>query len=186
MICSQESVDSGPDLIKSVDLSALRSAKLINMQKCHTKRCMILKVRCITMMEGRSFRSSYPISTLSLVAFLANRTLGKGQETASMTPGERSSLKFLASLPLKSLSICCLRTYPDCSTMTEAGRLKRSSIRWKNWGMMSHGLCLTGQTSAQHSREKECSLSDIIERNAGAEHYLSRQFLQNLIVKTAL
>ena len=46
---------------------------------------------------------------------------------------ELCSLKLPGSLPLRNLNICCLRTFPDCYRMTQAGRLRPSSVRWMNW-----------------------------------------------------
>ena len=91
------------------------------------------------MTQGKSTQMSYPISTLYAEASLvkAFRSLEKGADLT--TQEELCSLRLPESLPLKNLNICCLKTYPDCYRMTKAGRLRRSSVRWMNWGTMSHG-----------------------------------------------
>lgn len=86
---------------------------------------------------------------------------------------EPSSLRLLELLPLSDLNIFCLRMFPDCYRMTKAGRLRRSSVRWMNWGMMSHGKCLTAKISASPNPEIACSLRDILETYAPARYYLS-------------
>ena len=69
-------------------------------------------------------------------------------------PEERCSLKLQELLPLKDLSICSLKMYPDCLVITKAGHLKQSSVRWTNWGMMSYGKCLTAKISEFRNPEK--------------------------------
>ena len=81
----------------------------------------------------------------------------------------------------KNLNICCLRTYPDCYRMTQAGRLRPSLVRWTNWGTMSHGRCLTAQILESPNPEKECSLSDFLEKNAPEKYCLSRTQIQKLL-----
>ena len=82
---------------------------------------------------------------------------------------------------VKNLNICCLRTYPDCYRMTAAGRLRPSLVRWTNWGTMSHGRCLTAQIFMSPNPEKECSLSDFLEKNAPEKYCLSRTQIQKLL-----
>lgn len=79
-------------------------------------------------------------------------------------PEERCFLRLQELLPLKDLSICSLKMYPDCLVITKAGHLKQSSVRWTNWGMMSYGKCLTAKISEFHNQEKDCILSDFIEK----------------------
>ena len=103
----------------------------------------------------------------------AFQSLEKGADLT--TQEELCSLKLPESLPLKNLNICCLRTYPDCYRMTQAGRLRPSLVRWTNWGTMSHGRCLTAQILESPNPEKECSLSDFLEKNAPEKYCLSRR-----------
>lgn len=98
-------------------------------------------------------------------------------------PEERCSLKSLELPALKDLAFSSLKTFPDSYRMTGAGRLRPSSVRWMNWGIMSHGRCLTAQISEFPNSEKECCLSDILEKNPEAKYYLSRKQTQKLLSK---
>ena len=82
---------------------------------------------------------------------------------------------------LKDLSICCLKTYPDCLTTTPAGRLQPSSVRWTNWGMMSRGKCLTAKITECRKPDAGCTLSDIIEKNVQEKYYLSHKQVGTLL-----
>ena len=62
-----------------------------------------------------------------------------------------------------------------------AGRLRPSSVHWMNWGTMSHGRCLTAQILESPNPEKECSLSDFLEKNAPEKYCLSRTQIQKLL-----
>ncbi len=62
-----------------------------------------------------------------------------------------------------------------------AGRLRPSLVRWTNWGTMSHGRCLTAQILESPNPEKECSLSDFLEKNAPEKYCLSRTQIQKLL-----
>ena len=67
-----------------------------------------------------------------------------------------------------TLAICCLRTWPTCFTMTKAGRLQRSSIRWTDWGTMSNGRCLTAKILASpQSRRRVYIIGSLDGRCAG-------------------
>ena len=135
------------------------------------------------MTQEKLTQTSYPISTLYAEASLAKafQSLEKGADLT--TQEELCSLKLPESLPLKNLNICCLRTYPDCYRMTAAGRLRPSLVRWTNWGTMSHGRCLTAQILESPNPEKECSLSDFLEKNAPEKYCLSRTQIQKLLYK---
>ena len=82
-----------------------------------------------------------------------------------------------------ALSICTLKMFPDCLTTTKAGRLKSSSVHWMNWGMMSHGRCLTAKISEFPRNEKGLCLSDFLEKNVPEKYYLSRKQVMQLLYK---
>ena len=96
---------------------------------------------------------------------------------------ELSSLNWPVWLKPGSLNICCLRMYPDCLTMTVAGRLRRSSIRWTDWGMLSNGNVLTAKISAFPSQETACTLSDILMSDAEEKYFLSSKQQEVLLFK---
>ena len=55
---------------------------------------------------------------------------------------------------------------PDCFTMTKGGRLRQSSMRWTDWGMVWNGRCLTARISTSSNPGKGCILSDILMKDA--------------------
>ena len=133
------------------------------------------------MTQQKSSPRTCRISTLFAEDFLANHSRLPENGEDLKTPEEPCSLKLLGSLPLKDLSICCLKTYPDCYRMTKAGHLRSSSLHWMTWGTMSHGRCLTARISESPKPEKECSLSDFLEPNAPEEYCLSQTQIQKLL-----
>ena len=92
---------------------------------------------------------------------------------ASETPAAPSSLSLPAWLKPGTLAICCLKTWPICFTMTKAGRLQRSSMRWTDWGTMSNGRCLTAKILALHSQDAAYTLSDFLMKDVPERYYLS-------------
>ena len=127
-----------------------------NMQRKHTKRCTIQETRCITMTQEKSTQTSCLISTLYAEDSLAKAFQSLENEKDSAIPEELSSLRSPGLPPLKNLSICSLKMFPDCYHITKAGRLRPSSVRWMNWGTMSYGKCLTAQILVYPNPEKEC------------------------------
>ena len=101
-------------------------------------------------------------------------------------PEELCSLKSLGLPPIKNLNICSLKTFPDSYRRTAAGRLRPSSLRFRNWGTMSHGRCLTAQISVFPKPEKECFLSAVLEKNAPERYYLSPNQIQKLLFKSSI
>ena len=134
-------------------------------------------------MQEKSYPNSYPISTLLREDFLVSlfQLPDKGKDLK--IPEERCSLKLQELLPLKDLSICSLKMYPDSLVITKAGHLKQSSVRCTNWGMMSYGKCLTAKISEFRNQEKDCILSDFIEKNVPDKYYLSRRQILKLLYK---
>ena len=98
-------------------------------------------------------------------------------------PEERYFSRLLELLPLKKLSISSSKMFPDCLTMTKAGRLKQSSVHWMNWGMMRAGRYLTAKISEFPNQENECILSDILEANVPDRYYLLRRQVEKLLYK---
>ena len=84
---------------------------------------------------------------------------------------------------VKNLSICSLKMFPDCYRTTKAGRLRPSLVRWMNWGTMSYGKCLTAQILVCPNPEKECILSDFIEKSVPEKYCLSQTQIQKLLSK---
>ncbi len=134
-------------------------------------------------MQPRSYPNSFPISILYAEAFLVNHSLLQEQDENLRIRAKHSFLKLRELLPLKDLSICTLKMFPDCLATAPAGHLKSSSTRWMNWGMMSHGKCLTAKISEFPRSEKGLCLSDFLEENVPEKYYLSRKQVMQLSYK---
>lgn len=135
------------------------------------------------MTQEKSTPMSCLISTLYAEDFLAKafQSLENGKDSA--IPEELSSLRSPGLPPLKNLNICSLKMFPDCYRTTKAGRLLPSSVHWMNWGTMSYGKCLTAQILVCPNPEKECILSDFIEKSVPEKYCLSRTQIQKLLSK---
>ena len=101
----------------------------------------------------------------------------------STIPEERCSLRSLGSLPLKDLCFSCLKMFPDSCRMTAAGHLRRSLVRWMNWGTMLRDRCLTARISVFPNPGRECILSDILETNVPDKYYLSQSQMEKILSK---
>ena len=136
------------------------------------------------MTQQKSIQKTYQISTLYVQDFLAKVFQLLEDDEDSTTSEVRYSLKLPESLRISDLHICSLKMYPACSRITEGGRLQSSSMRYRNWGMMSCGRCLTARISAFLNPEKECTLSAILERNAPQKYFLSATQMERLLYKS--
>ena len=137
-------------------------------------------------MQDRSIPKNYRISTLFAADFLVKAFQSLENEVDLKMPEELCSLRSLGLPELKDLSICSLKTFPDSYRMTAAGRLRPSSMRFQNWGTMSHGRCLTARILEYPKPEKECFLSAILEKNAPERYYLSPTQIQKLLFKSSV
>ena len=133
------------------------------------------------MTQEKLIQTSCRILTLFVEASLA-KVFQLQEKGVDLTMQEELCSLKLPGLPtLKNLNICCLKTFPVSYRMTQAGRLRPSSVRWMNWGTMSHGKCLTAQIIMSPNPERECILSDFLEKNAPAEYCLSQTQTQKLL-----
>ena len=94
-----------------------------------------------------------------------------------------SSLNWPAWLKPGSLRICFLRTWWVSSIMTTAGRLRQSSTRWTDWGMVWNGNVLTAKILASRSQETACTLSDILMSDVEEKYFLSPKQQEVLLFK---
>ena len=94
-----------------------------------------------------------------------------------------SSLNWPAWLKPGSLRICFLRTWWVSSIMTTAGRLRQSSTRWTDWGMVWNGNVLTAKISAFPNQETACTLSDILMSDVEEKYFLSPKQQEVLLFK---
>ena len=96
---------------------------------------------------------------------------------------EPSSLNWPDWLKPGSLRICFLRTWWVSSIMTTAGRLRQSSTRWTDWGMVWNGNVLTAKILASRSQETACTLSDILMNDVEEKYFLSPKQQEVLLFK---
>lgn len=127
-----------------------------------------------------------PPSTCSAADFRAklSRLLDAGTDSATQEALCFSNCP--AWLKRESLRICCLKTYPACLTMTAAGHLRPSSIRWTDWGMVWNGKCLTARITASRKPGADCTLSDILTDDVPERYFLSPKQQERLLCKYAL
>lgn len=159
------------------------TVKSTSMQSRHMKQCTIREVNFTLMTQEKSYPNSYPISTFWLEDFPVSPSQSLEQEKDLTIQEERCFSRLLELLPLKNLSISSSKMFPDCLTMTQAGHLKQSSVRWLSWGMMYAGRYLTAKISEYPNHENECILSDILEDNVPEKYYLSRKQAEKLLYK---
>ena len=138
-----------------------------------TAPCLTAKESGTQKMPETPTPTPCPTSTCSAADSLARLSAWLAAAEGSETLAAPSFLSWPAWLKPGSLAICCLRTYPACLTMTKAGRLRRSSMRWTDWGTMSNGRCLTAKILALHSQDAAYTLSDFLTGDVPERYYLS-------------
>lgn len=142
---------------------------------------MIRKENCILMTQKLLSRTNCRISTLFAEASLA-RVFQLLESGADLTmQEERFSLRLSGLPPLKDHHISSLKMFPACCRMTAAGHLRPSSMRFLNWGIMSHGRCLTARILVSPNPERECSLSDFLESDVPEKYFLSQKQMERLL-----
>ena len=124
-----------------------------------------------------------PTSNCSAEDFLARLSALPATDEGSEILAALSSSSWPDWLKPGSLAICCLKTYPACFLMTADGRLRRSSIRWTDWGMVWNGRCSTAKISASPSPAAGCILSDILMSDVEEKYFLSPQQQEMLLHK---
>ena len=148
-----------------------------------TDCCLIRKGSGIVMTQEQSNQNECQILIYSVQDFLARLSPSPENVQVLVMPEEPCSLKLPDWLQTNDLRIFSLKTYPVSYRITGAGRLRPSSVRWMDWGTMSYGKCLTAQILELPSQEKECSLSDFIEKSVPEKYCLSQTQIQKLLSK---
>lgn len=85
---------------------------------------------------------------------------------------ELCSLKLLGSHLFSDLNIYSLRMLKDCSITKMELHSRPLSQPWMNWGTTWNGKCLTARISESPKIGNECSLLDILEKEAPEEFFL--------------
>ena len=68
-----------------------------------------------------------------------------------------------------------LRMLKICLVLMEDGISPDFSLKWIGSGMMQNGQFSTARIMESHRTERDCSLSDIIEKNVPATYYVSNR-----------
>ena len=136
------------------------------------------------MMHEKQTPAQCQIFNLSAAVFRAKRSASREHAEDSEIREVLCSLNWPAWLKPGSLRICFLKTWSDCCLMTEAGRLRQSSTRWTDWGMVWNGNALTAKISAFPSQETACTLSDILMSDVEERYFLSSKQQEALLFKS--
>ena len=146
-----------------------------------TDCCLTQKGSGIVVMQEQLNQNECQILIYSVQDFLARHSLSPESGKDLQMPEELCSSRLPDWLQTSDLRISSLKMFPDSYHITKAGRLRPSLVRWMNWGTMSYGKCLTAQILVYPNPEKECSLSDFLEKNAPEKYCLSRTQIQKLL-----
>ena len=76
-----------------------------------------------------------------------------------------------------------LKMFPVCFRMTRGGHFAPSSVRFRNWGTMSNGKCLTARISESPKQGNGCILSDILISDVPEKYYLNQKQMEQLLFK---
>lgn len=136
------------------------------------------------MMQEQSILEECQTLIFYVRAFLARHSQWLDGGGDFPMPEEPFSLKLPDWLGKNGLLMFSLKMYPDCYRMTKAGRLRPSSVRFHNWGIMSNGRCLTARISELASQESGCILSDILMEDVPEKYYLSQKQTERLLYKS--
>ena len=146
------------------------------------------------MTQEKSTQKSCLISTLYAEDSLAKAFQSLENEKDSAIPEGLSSLRSPGLPPLKNLSICSLKMFPDSYHITKAGRLRPSSVRWMIalalhgrydvvWEVLNSADFSRAELRQYPNPEKECILSDFIEKSVPEKYCLSQTQIQKLLSK---
>ena len=166
------------------DLNVQAIANRTSMRSAATARCLTRGESGSVTTSEKQTPAACRISSFSVADFRARVSALPEAGMDSQTPEERCSLSLPEWLKPGSLSICCLKTYPACLTMTAAGRLRRSSIRWTDWGMVWNGRCSTARILTCPNPAAGCTLWDILTPDAPEKYYLSEKQMMQLLPRS--
>jgi len=130
---------------------------------------------------GKSGPVVSPITISSVLGFLVRRSvsLERGMDLATLV--ERYSSRLPALRGLKDPLYCSLRMLRASSVTMKDLRIKSSLNRWRSWGILSSGRCLTANITESHRTGNECSLSDILEDEVPDQYFLSQKSVEGLV-----
>ena len=149
-----------------------------------TDCCLIRKGSGIVMTQEQSNQNECQILIYSVQDFLARHSLSPESEKDLQMPEELCSSRLPDWLQTSDLRISSLKMFPDCFRMTRGGHFAPSSVRFRNWGTMSNGKCLTARISESPKQGNGCILSDILIEDVPEKYYLSQQQMERLLYKS--
>ena len=142
---------------------------------------------------GKSIQETSQPTTSFAEDFLANRLALPGKGRVSRTLVERFSSRYSELRNITDLACYSWKTlkdyYPRPSSIKQAtlsqGRmeesLKQSSSPWKTWGIGGSTKFLIARITGSHRIGKECSLSDILEKDVADRYFLSQKQVESLM-----
>ena len=149
-----------------------------NMQAKYTKNTME-NVTPETSEQSTQKTSQTTIS--SVLAFLVNHLVSQEKDWDLKTPEGRCFLKSLGLSETKDPDIFSLKMLRGYLVMTKE-KLSRQYLGFSPiWGMSINGKFLTARISESLRTGKECSLSDILEKQVDQKYFLSAKATQFLI-----
>ena len=134
-------------------------------------------LRCKDSRLGFGILILFGISLVILNFGITRRSVSRGHVEDSEIREVLCSLNWPAWLKPGSLRICFLKTWSDCCLMTEAGRLRQSSTRWTDWGMVWNGNALTAKISAFPSQERTPACACALPYGRVRQHFLAERHL---------
>ena len=149
-----------------------------------TDCCLIRKGSGIVMTQEQSNQNECQILIYSVQDFLARHSLSPESEKDLQMQEEPSFFFFSCFLKLKDPSILFLKIFPVCFRMTRGGHFAPSSVRFRNWGTMSNGKCLTARISESPKQENGCILSDILISDVPEKYDLNQKQMEQLLFKS--
>lgn len=184
-ICSPGSADSERASTVQGALNALATARSTNTPTAATAPCSTQTTNGSAGTPEKQTPQPCLTSTCSAADFRAKVSALLAAGVDSATQEAPCSLNSPAWLKRGTLRICCLKTYPACLTMTQGERLRPSSIRWTDWGMVWNGKCLTARITASRKPGADCILSDILTDDVPERYFLSPNQQERLLCKYA-
>ena len=144
---------------------------------------MIRNRRSIIATSQQLIQQECPTSTCSQAGSLVRVFPMLALEKDLTIPEELYSLNLPESSERNSLQLSCLKKLPDSYLMTASGRFKPSSVRFRNWGIVLNGWCITQPVSESRSQGEGCTLPDIAVPNAPEKYSLSNAAIAKLLSK---
>ena len=151
-----------------------------------TDCCLTQKGSGIVVMQEQLNQNECQILIYSVQDFLARHSLSPESEKDLQMQEELSFSRLPGFSKLKDPSILSLKMFPVCFRMTRGGHFAPSSVRFRNWGTMSNGKCLTARISESPSQGSGCILSDILMEDVPEKYYLSQKQMEQLLYKSML